>query len=138
MKFRDFLVEGTFSPSIDDNDIINTLKKLNVFYNRTKNEDGSLMYDFDNRYTAKYDGSLLTLYRHGNKIHLGNARNIKEIETTFDVWEKSYRLSDTELTDEQIDDIVSDLKQEKQNDIDDNQDEDDNQAEDDTEQDDKK
>lgn len=119
MKFRDFLLEGTFSPSIDDNDIIKTLDKLNIYYTRTKNDDGSLMYAFDNRYTAKYDGSLLTLYRHGNKVHLGNARNIKEIETTFGIWEKSYRLSDTEITDEQIDDIINDIKKSKNNDAED-------------------
>lgn len=119
MKFRDFLLEGTFSPSIDDNDIIKTLDKLNIYYTRTKNDDGSLMYAFDNRYTAKYDGSLLTLYRHGNKVHLGNARNIKEIETTFGIWEKSYRLSDTEITDEQIDDIINDIKKSKNDDAED-------------------
>lgn len=120
MKFRDFLLEGTFSPSIDDNDIINTLDKLNIYYTRTKNDDGSLMYAFDNRYTAKYDGSLLTLYRHGNKVHLGNARNIKEIETTFGIWEKSYRLSDTEITDEQLDDIINDINKDKKDGTDDN------------------
>lgn len=119
MKFRDFLLEGTFSPSIDDNDIIKTLDKLNIYYTRTKNDDGSLMYAFDNRYTAKYDGSLLTLYRHGNKVHLGNARNIKEIETTFGIWEKSYRLSDTEITDEQIDDIINDINKSKNDDTED-------------------
>ena len=94
MKFKDFLREGTFSPSIDDNLIIQTLDFIGIQYVRTKNENGSLLYDFDNRYSMKYDSdNILTLYRHGNKINYSNGRNLKEIENTIALWQQSYALS---------------------------------------------
>ncbi len=110
MKFADFLInEGNLSPSIDDNDVLTKLDDIGAGYNRTKLDNGSLNYEFDNRYSVRYDGTLFTLYRHGNRIHYLNARNKKEIDFAIDQWNNSYRLFDVELTDDDVDDIIAAL-----------------------------
>lgn len=119
MKFKDFLNEGNLSPSIDDNDVLSTLESLSIQYSRTKNDDGSLVYEFDNRYSLKYDGSLFTLYRHGNRIHYENARNLREIEAALEKWTSSYKLNDAdeiEDTEEDLDGIVAKMKDEEKDD----------------------
>ena len=111
MKFKDFLNESHLSPSIDDNDVITTLEDNQIFYDRVK-EDGTnvLVYNFDNRYSISYDGELFTLFRHGNKVHMANARNKKEIVAAIEKWNDSYKLADSELTDEKIDAFLDQMK----------------------------
>ena len=111
MKFKDFLNESHLSPSIDDNDVITTLEDNQIFYDRVK-EDGTnvLVYNFDNRYSISYDGELFTLFRHGNKVHMANARNKKEIVDAIEKWNDSYKLADSELTDEKIDAFLDQMK----------------------------
>ena len=55
MNFSRFLKEN-LKPSIDDNDVLNKLSELNIYYDRTKQESGTLLYKFDNRYSLEYDG----------------------------------------------------------------------------------
>lgn len=111
MKFRDFLNEEQLSPSIDDNDVISTLEDNMIFYDRVKDSNSNkLVYKFDNRYSIEYDGELFTLFRHGNRIHMANARNREEISAAITKWNKSYSLADSELSDENIDDFLNKMK----------------------------
>lgn len=111
MKFRDFLNEEHLSPSIDDNDVISTLEDNMIFYDRAKDSNSNkLVYKFDNRYSIEYDGELFTLFRHGNRIHMANARNREEISAAITKWNKSYSLADSELSDENIDDFLNKMK----------------------------
>lgn len=108
MKFSDFLNEEHLSPSIDDNDVISTLEDNGIFYDRVKDSNSNrLIYKFDNRYSIQYDGEIFTLYRHGNRIHMANARNRSEIEAAISKWNKSYSLTDIELTDDDIEDAIN-------------------------------
>ena len=78
-----------------------------------------MVYEFDNRYSLKYDGSLFTLYRHGNRIHYENARNLREIEAALEKWTSSYKLNDAdeiEDTEEDLDGIVAKMKDEEKDD----------------------
>lgn len=111
MKFRDFLNEEHLSPSIDDNDVISTLEDNMIFYDRVKDSNSNkLVYKFDNRYSIEYDGELFILFRHGNRIHMANARNREEISAAITKWNKSYSLADSELSDENIDDFLNKMK----------------------------
>lgn len=109
MNFSRFLKEN-LKPSIDDNDVLNKLSELNIYYDRTKQESGTLLYKFDNRYSLEYDGSMFILYRHGNIIHRENARNKKEIYSALDKWNDSYQMSISELPDEDdidVDELIN-------------------------------
>lgn len=110
MKFKDFIIKEGVSPSIDDNDVLQTLDSEGIAYTRTKSDKGDLLYTFDNRYSLKYDGSTFILYRSENKVHLMNARNKAEIEKALSTWNGSYSLSTTEITDDDVDDIVAKMK----------------------------
>lgn len=110
MKFKEFLIKEGVSPSIDDNDVLQTLDAEGIAYTRTKSDKGDLLYTFDNRYSLKYDGSTFILYRSENKVHLMNARNKTEIEKALSTWNGSYSLSTTEITDDDVDDIVAKMK----------------------------
>lgn len=118
MNFSDFLKEN-LRPSIDDNDVLNKLDDLGIYYDRTKSDDGTLMYSFDNRYSLKYDGSMFILYRHQNVIHRSNARNKKEVDDSLNAWNDSYQMNNTELTDDDIDDLIDKIKQDNDSNIDD-------------------
>ncbi len=109
MKFKDFIKESVY-PSIDDNNVLQTLDSLGIAYTRTKNDKNILNYSFDNRYSLKYDGSLFTLYRSEKRVHYMNARNKSEIETALNTWNDSYELAATEITDDDVDDIVAKMK----------------------------
>lgn len=142
MKFKDFLNESHLSPSIDDNDVITTLEDNQIFYDRVK-EDGTnvLVYNFDNRYSISYDGELFTLFRHGNKVHMANARNKKEIVAAIEKWNDSYKLADSELTDEKIDAFLDQMKVDNEDDTQDKDqktDQEDNPEDDSEEKEDKK
>lgn len=109
MKFKDFIKESVY-PSIDDNNVLQALDSLGIAYTRTKNDKNILNYSFDNRYSLKYDGSLFTLYRSEKRVHYMNARNKSEIETALNTWNDSYELAATEITDDDVDDIVAKMK----------------------------
>lgn len=109
MKFKDFIKESVY-PSIDDNNVLQTLDSLGIAYTRTKDDKNILSYSFDNRYSLKYDGSLFTLYRSEKRVHYMNARNKSEIETALNTWNDSYELATTEITDDDVDDIVAKMK----------------------------
>lgn len=115
MNFSDFLKEN-LRPSIDDNDVLNKLDDLGIYYDRTKSDDGTLLYTFDNRYSLKYDGSMFILYRHQNIIHRSNARNKKEVDDSLNTWNDSYQMNNTELTDDDIDDLIDKIKSNNQED----------------------
>lgn len=110
MKFKDFLIKEGVTTSIDDNDVLQTLDNAGISYTRTKTDKGELMYTFDNRYSIKYDGSTFILYRSENKVHLSNARNKAEIEKAISTWNGSYSLSTTEISDDDVEDIVTKMK----------------------------
>lgn len=105
MKFKEYINE-IINKSIDDHEVVETLNGLGIFFERLKEEDNTYTYQFDNRYMLKYDGSVLKLYRQGNKIHIGNARNFTEISDTLSSWSASYELNQTELTDDDLDDLT--------------------------------
>lgn len=109
MKFVDFLKED-LSQSIDDNDVINTLSNYGIYYDRVKSDNNKLLYKFDNRYSISYDGEVFTLYRHENVIHRSNARNITEIDAAIAEWNNSYDLASTEVTDENLEDVIDKMK----------------------------
>lgn len=111
MNFKQFLHENLAEP-IDDNDVLNTFSNNDISYTRIKMDNGKLLYSFDNRYSIIYDGSLFKLYRQGNKVHMGNARNLKEIESTIMAWTESYSLAtpDQTVTDDEIDQFIDRLK----------------------------
>lgn len=109
MKFLDYLRES-LTPSIDDNDVLNRLDALGIYYDRIKSDNGKLLYTFDNRYSLEYDGSMFILYRHQNIIHRSNARNKKEVDDSLNNWNKSYQMNNTELTDDDIDDLIDKIK----------------------------
>jgi hypothetical protein len=106
MSFLNFLKEGSFAPSFDDHDLLVSLEDNNIYYNREKLDNGVFLYTFDNRYSIEYDGETLVLYRNGNKISYGAARNKTEAKSTIDKWAGSYNLSDTEITDDKLDDLT--------------------------------
>lgn len=110
MKFATFLITEDVYPSIDDNDVLTTLDSLGIAYNRTKDGNKSFLYTFDNRYSLRYDGELFTLYRSENKIHMSNARNKSEINKSLETWTSSYELAQTEITDDDVEDIVNKMK----------------------------
>lgn len=110
MKFKDYLLKEAVVASIDDNDVLQTLDANDIAYTRTKNDKGALMYTFDNRFSIKYDGSTFILYRSENKVHVANARNKAEIEQAISTWNGSYSLSTTEITDDDVEDIVAKMK----------------------------
>ena len=110
MKFKDFLIKEGVTSSIDDNDVLQTLDNAGISYTRTKTDKGELLYTFDNRYSIKYDGSTFILYRSENKVHLSNARNKAEIEKAISTWNSSYSLSTTEISDDDVEDIVAKMK----------------------------
>lgn len=138
MKFKDFLLIEDVTPSIDDNDVINTLDNYGITYTRTK-DDTDLMYAFDNRFSLKYDGSTFTLYRSENKIHMMNARNKNEIDKAISSWTDSYELASaennsdeddtvdneydvdtdtegrTDVTDDNVEDVVQKMKDDANN-----------------------
>lgn len=111
MDFKTFLKENLSQP-IDDNDVLNTLDGNDITYTRIKMDNGSLLYSFDNRYSIIYDGFVFILYRQGNKVHMANARNLKEIQDSISKWTESYTLAspDESVSDEEIDDFITRLK----------------------------
>jgi hypothetical protein len=115
MNFLKFLKEGSFALSFDDHDLLTSLDKNNIFYNREKLDNGVFLYKFDNRYSIEYDGETLTLYRNGNKITYGAARNKTEASKTIDGWADSYNLSDTEIPDDKLDDLTNKEEPEEDN-----------------------
>lgn len=107
MKFSDYkkIINESLRDSIDDSDVLNVLSKYSIYNDRTKMETGDLLYKFDNRYSLRYDGEVFTLYRHGDRIHFENARNLKEIDDVISKWLKSYSLDSIEISDETEDDV---------------------------------
>lgn len=101
MKFRDYQnqINESLKPSIDDSDVLNILQKYSIQNDRTKKDDGSYLYKFDNRYSIIYDGSIFVLYRHEDRIHMENARNLKEIDNVISKWLSSYSLDSIEVKD---------------------------------------
>lgn len=110
MNFKSFLKEN-LKPSIDDNDVLNTLTNNNISYTRIKMENGNLLYNFDNRYSIIYDGFVFKLYRQEDLVHVANARNLKEIEDAISMWGESYELSlPEEISNDEIEDFIDKLK----------------------------
>ena len=109
MKFSDYklLQEDNLRDSIDDSDVLNILKKYSINNDRVKMDNGDLLYKFDNRYSMTYDGDVFTLYRRGDRIEYGNARNLKEIDETIEKWLSSYSLDSIEVNDDSVDSLIA-------------------------------
>lgn len=112
MKYRDYkhhIVES-LKPSIDDSDVLNIFQKYSIQNDRTKMNGGEYLYKFDNRYSIIYDGSTFVLYRHEDRIHMENARNMKEIDGAINKWLASYSLDSVEVNgDDNMDDKIDQL-----------------------------
>lgn len=122
MKFRDYKnkIDESLKPTIDDSDTLNILQKYSIQNDRTKQEDGTYLYKFDNRYSIIYDGSTFVLYRHEDRIHMENARNLKEIDDAISKWLSSYSLDSVEVNDDEVNDAIDKLVNKvKKNDDDD-------------------
>lgn len=114
MNFAQFLEESNLKPSLDDSSIIDYFDQNNIYYSRKKLENQNLLYKFDNRYSIIYDGLMMTLYKHDNKLKYASARNKTEINNILDTWSTSYEItqSDSENNNsEDIDDIINQLTQ---------------------------
>lgn len=111
MKFVDYKnqILESLKPTIDDSDVLNILQKYSIQNDRTKKEDGEYLYKFDNRYSIIYDGSTFVLYRHEDRIHMENARNLKEIDTAISKWLSAYSLDSVEVNDDDMDDKIDQL-----------------------------
>lgn len=114
MKYRDYQnqINESLKPSIDDSDVLNILQKYSIQNDRTKKDNGSYLYKFDNRYSIIYDGSTFVLYRHEDRIHMENARNLKEIDDAISKWLSAYSLDSVEVKDvedesDEIDKLVN-------------------------------
>lgn len=133
MKYRDYKnqIDESLKPTIDDSDVLNILQKYSIQNDRTKQDDSTYLYKFDNRYSIIYDGSMFVLYRHEDRIHMENARNLKEIDTAISKWLSSYSLDSVEVNGDdvvgdEIDKLVNKIqKRNAENDTDDSSNKDD-------------
>lgn len=132
MKYRDYKnqIDESLKPTIDDSDVLNILQKYSIQNDRTKQDDSTYLYKFDNRYSIIYDGSMFVLYRHEDRIHMENARNLKEIDTAISKWLSSYSLDSVEVNGDDVGDEIDKLvnkiqKRNAENDTDDSSNKDD-------------